>query len=89
MTEAQVLTLAQNTLMAILMLAGPLLLADLVIGLVVSVFQAVTSISEATLSFVPKAVGTAVVVITLGPWMGANISRFTVQVFNSLPGLVR
>jgi len=89
MTESQILTLAQSTLMATLMLAGPLLLADLVIGLVVSVFQAVTSISESTLSFVPKVIGTAVVLMTLGPWMGENMSRFTVQLFNSLPGLVR
>jgi flagellar biosynthetic protein FliQ len=89
MTESEILTLAQSTLMATLMLAGPFLLASLVIGLAISIFQAVTSISESTLTFVPKLIGMAAVLLVLGPWMGESMFRFTVQVFNSLPGLVR
>ena len=83
------MTLAQEALMATLMMAGPFLLASLVIGLVVSVFQAVTSISEMTLTFVPKVVGMVLVLLILGPWMGDTMLRFTAALINSLPNYVK
>jgi flagellar biosynthetic protein FliQ len=89
MTEGEILTLGQQALMATLMLAGPFLLSSLVIGLVVSIFQAVTSISEMTLTFVPKVIGTALVLLIMGPWMGDTMLRFTAALINSLPNYVK
>jgi len=89
MSEAVVLTLAQNAITITILLAVPILGVSLVIGLAVSLFQAVTQISEMTLTFVPKMVGLGVVLVILGPWMLQNLLRYTATLLTSLPNFVR
>ena len=88
MTEAFVLTLAQKTVMIILLLAGPVLLTSLLIGSLVSLVQAATQINEVTLTFIPKVIGIVAVLLILGSWMKQQMLVFTSNLFTSLPSLV-
>ncbi|MBK9292909.1 MAG: flagellar biosynthesis protein FliQ [Oligoflexia bacterium] len=89
MTEELVLTLGQETVKTMLLLSAPLLICALVVGLGVSIFQAVTQINEATLSFVPKIVAIVITLIICGPWMIDVISKFTVGLFDNIVNYVR
>jgi flagellar biosynthetic protein FliQ len=71
-----------------LKIAGPLLLVGLVVGLLVSVFQAVTQIQEQSLSLIPKIVGVAVVIVLLGPWMLGQLVTYTTALYASIPSMV-
>ncbi len=71
-----------------IMLASPLLLCGMVIGLSVSLFQAVTSISEQTLTFVPKALGVVTLLLILLPWMFRTVMEFTIALVQKLPQMV-
>jgi flagellar biosynthesis protein FliQ len=71
-----------------LKVAGPILLVALVIGLLVSVFQAVTQIQEQSLSLIPKIAGVAVVIVVLGPWMLGQLVTYTTALFTSIPTMV-
>lgn len=75
---------AQAAVMMMLMLAGPLLVVSLVVGLVVSIFQAVTQVNEMTLTFVPKVVAIFVVLIVMGPWMMQILLGYTANTFTSI-----
>jgi flagellar biosynthetic protein FliQ len=75
---------AQQAVMMMLMLAGPLLLVSLVVGLAVSIFQAVTQVNEMTLTFVPKVVAIFVVLIVMGPWMMQVLLGYTANTFTSI-----
>lgn len=88
MTEAYLLSLAQNAVTITLILAGPALVASLAIGLVISLIQAATQINEATLSFVPKLIGIGAILLILGSWMLQQIVSFTTNLFSTLPSLV-
>jgi flagellar biosynthetic protein FliQ len=88
MTEAYVLSLAQNTIMITLLLAGPVLLTSLLIGSLISMVQAATQINEATMSFVPKMIGIVAILLLLGSWMLQQLLVFTANLFTSLPSLV-
>jgi len=88
MPHTLVVDLARDALVLAVMLGGPLLLVALIVGLVVSVFQAVTSIQEQTLSFVPKLFAVGVVFLALLSWMLQQLARYTTELFRSLPGLV-
>ena len=79
-----VIDLGQRALLLIVMLSAPMLLAGLVTGLAVSVFQAVTSIQEATLTFVPKLIAVFVAMVVCMPWMAELAVRFTVELFGNL-----
>ncbi|QOX80265.1 flagellar biosynthesis protein FliQ [Trichlorobacter lovleyi] len=81
MTPELVVQLARRSFEATLLLAAPLLLFSLVVGLAISVFQAVTSINEATLAFAPKIVAVMVAVIIFFPWMMSYMSDFTREVY--------
>ncbi len=83
-----VLDLARDALTVSLTLAGPLLGVALAVGLVVSVVQAVTSIQEQTLSFVPKLFAVGGVFLVLLSWMLQTLMKYTTELFVSLPGLV-
>ena len=83
-----VLDLARDALMVALMLAGPLLAVALVVGLAVSVFQAVTSIQEQTLSFVPKLFAVGGVFLMLLSWGLQLLMQYTTELFRALPNLV-
>jgi flagellar biosynthetic protein FliQ len=89
MTEQMAIDVARNAFTIALQIGGPLLGASLAIGMVVSVFQAVTQINEATLSFVPKILVTAAALALLGPWMATTLISYMVGTFNMLPSLAR
>lgn len=88
MPIALVLDIARGALTTALMLAGPLLAVAMGVGLLVSIVQAVTSIQEQTLSFVPKLLAVGVVFLILLSWMLQTLMSFTLELFRSLPGLV-
>ncbi len=88
MNQDTVVNLATQAMNLALKVAGPLLLVGLVIGVVVSVFQAVTQIQEQSLSLIPKIVGVAVVVVVLGPWMLGQLVSYTSALYTSIPSLV-
>lgn len=88
MNPESVMTMGRHAMEVTLMVAAPLLLVSLVIGLVVSIFQAATQINEATLSFIPKLVGIFVALIVAGPWMISVMTDYMRQVFTGIPGLV-
>lgn len=89
MTELAVLELGRNALTLTLMLSAPMLLAALVIGLIVSVFQALTQINEVTLSFVPKIIAVFAAIAVAGPWLLNTMVAYTVSMFDLLPHFVR
>ncbi|CAD5373611.1 flagellar biosynthesis protein [Rubrivivax sp. A210] len=88
MEAQQVLSAGQQGLLVLLMVAAPVLLVVLVVGLVVSIFQAATQINEATLSFVPKIVGAAVVLAVAGPWMLATLVEYLQRTLQAIPAAV-
>jgi flagellar biosynthetic protein FliQ len=71
-----------------LKVSAPFLLAGLAVGLIVSIFQAATSIQEQTLTFIPKIVVTGIVIAVAGPWMLDQIMAYTTNLFQSIPTLV-
>jgi len=83
------MTLGRDALMMTLLLGAPMLGVSLVVGLVVSLFQAVTQINEMTLTFVPKLLALTLVFVLLGPWMLQQIIHFTVRLFEMLPYMVQ
>lgn len=88
MTPESVMTLGRHAMETMLMVAAPMLLVALGIGLVVSIFQAATQINETTLSFIPKLVGIFAALIIAGPWMLTLMLDYMRQVFSSIPTLV-
>jgi flagellar biosynthetic protein FliQ len=86
-TEQFAIDTAQNAFMIALQIGGPLLVSSLVVGMLVSVFQAVTQINEQTLSFVPKILVVAGALAVLGPWMATTLIGYMISTFNSLPAL--
>ncbi|MFA5172317.1 MAG: flagellar biosynthesis protein FliQ [Sulfuriferula sp.] len=88
MTPESVMTIGRHAMEVTLMVAAPLLLVALVIGLVVSIFQAATQINESTLSFIPKLVGIFIALIVLGPWMLSVMLDYMREVFTNIPNLV-
>ena len=88
MTPETVLTIGSQALQLVLMLAAPLLLTALAVGVIIGVFQAATQINEQTLSFIPKLAATAAVIVLAGPWMLRLLVEYTKQLFESIPGLL-
>lgn len=78
----------QGALLTIFYVAGPILGVVMVVGIVVSLFQAVTQINEMTLSFVPKFLGTAAVLALLGPWLLERLESFAIAILSGLPGML-
>ena len=89
MDEAYLITLTQNAITVMLVIAGPILLISLLIGTIISLIQAATQVNEATMTFIPKLVGIALVILLLGSWMAQQILVFTTNIFNSLPNFVK
>ena len=87
-TPEIVINLGQQALEVTLLLSAPLLLAALVIGLLVSVFQAATQINEMTLSFIPKLLAIFAAAVLAGPWMLSVLVDFTRRLFSAIPGLI-
>ena len=88
MSSQQVLTIAQAALHILLITAAPILLVVLLVGLIVSILQAVTQINENTLSFIPKLVAAIVVLLIAGPWLISTFVDYLREVLLSIPGLV-
>ncbi|MCH1623770.1 flagellar biosynthesis protein FliQ [Fredinandcohnia quinoae] len=88
MNSEFVISLAENGIYTILMVCGPLLLLALVIGLLVSIFQATTQIQEQTLAFIPKIVAVLLGLVFFGPWMLSKMISFTHDIFNNLTRFV-
>jgi len=88
MNQDTVVSLASQAMSLALKVAGPMLVAALVVGLVVSIFQAVTQIQEQSLSLIPKIIGVAGVVIVLGPWMLGQLVSYTSALYTAIPSMV-
>ncbi len=88
MTPESVLTIAQQALLVTLLMAAPPLLAALLTGLVVSVFQAATQINEMTLSFIPKLLAIFVVLVLFGPWMLGIVLDYIRELFTGIPAMI-
>ncbi|SDY71598.1 flagellar biosynthetic protein FliQ [Evansella caseinilytica] len=84
MSSEMVISLAERGVFTVLLIAGPLLVTALVIGLIVSIFQATTQIQEQTLAFIPKIVGVLFALIIFGPWMLGQALTFAQQIFGNL-----
>ena len=83
-----VLTIGQQALYMLLMISAPVLLVVLVVGLLVSVFQAATQINEATLSFVPKVIAAVAVLAVAGPWMLSSLVEYLQRTLQAIPTMV-
>ena len=88
MTPEYAIKLGQDTLMIVLIVAGPTLLVALVVGLVVSIFQAVTQIHEMTLTFIPKILSVGIVLALLLPWTIRRMIEFTTALISSIPTVI-
>jgi flagellar biosynthetic protein FliQ len=88
MTPEVVMNIGQKALEMTLMLAAPMLLVGLTIGIVVGIFQAATQINEMTLSFIPKLLGIAATLLLLGPWMLKELTGYTRMLIESIPSLI-
>jgi flagellar biosynthetic protein FliQ len=88
MTPQSVITIGQQALYVMLVLAAPLLLVALVVGLVVSILQAATQINEMTLSFIPKLLAMVAALVIAGPWMITYYVDYVRRLFESIPGAI-
>ncbi|HEV7814105.1 MAG TPA: flagellar biosynthesis protein FliQ [Janthinobacterium sp.] len=88
MTPESVMSMGRHALEITLMIAAPMLLVALVIGLIVSIFQAATQINESTLSFIPKLVGVFVALVVAGPWMLSIMLDYMREIFGGIAGMV-
>ncbi len=87
MDQDTVINLASQAMSLAFKVAGPLLLGAMVVGLVVSIFQAVTQIQEQSLTLIPKIAVIAVIVVLLGPWMLDQMVAYTTNLYSSIPTL--
>ena len=88
MTPESVMTIGRQAIEITLLVSAPLLVSALVVGLLVSIFQAATQINEMTLSFIPKLLVMFFVLVAAGPWMVNLLMDYTRRLFTSIPGLV-
>jgi flagellar biosynthetic protein FliQ len=89
MTEEMVMNIGAEAIKTTIYLAGPMLAAAMMIGIVVSVLQAITQINESTLTFIPKMVAVVVVLIVMAPWMLEVLQQYAIQVLGGAGELVR
>lgn len=89
MSEDLIMKLTQDALKVTAMMSAPILVSTLVVGLAISIFQALTQINESTLSFIPKMIVVAIVIMLAGPWMLDIMSHYTVNLFENISTMVR
>ncbi|MDR3710609.1 MAG: flagellar biosynthesis protein FliQ [Capsulimonadaceae bacterium] len=89
MTESSLIELARRGMLVTIELAMPILVVTLVVGVLISIFQAATQIQETTLTFVPKIVAMVIAFAVMGPWMLSVIVHFTSSLFNNVPVMIR
>lgn len=88
MTPETIMSMGNQAINVALLLGAPMLLVALVIGLVISIFQAATQINEATLSFIPKLLAVFATLVIAGPWMLGNMVDYIRQLFGSIPTII-
>lgn len=88
MTSEAVISIAERGIYTVLMVSGPLLVLALVVGLIVSIFQATTQIQEQTLAFVPKIVAVLIGIVFFGPWMLSYMLSYASEIFSNLTRFV-
>jgi len=88
MSEGAIVSLGRDAVLTVLLVAAPMLLAGLGVGLLVSLFQATTQIQEQTLTFIPKIVAVLVALVVFGAWMLRTLVEFTMRVFSSMPAAI-
>ena len=88
MTPETVISIGQQALWVTMLLAGPMLLSALAVGLLVGMFQAATQINEMTMSFIPKLLVLVLALVVAGPWMLTVIMNFTTQLMEQIPSLI-
>lgn len=88
MTPESAMTIGRQAMEITLMIAAPMLLTALAVGLLISIFQAATQINETTLSFIPKLIGIFVALMLAGPWMLAVMLDYMRQMFSGIPGMI-
>jgi len=88
-TLGQATSLLREGILQVLFMASPLLITAMVVGLVIAILQATTSIQEQTLTFVPKVIAILLILGFLGGWMFTSLADFTVRVFSMIPEVVR
>jgi flagellar biosynthesis protein FliQ len=88
MNQDTVVSLATQAMTLAVEIAGPMMLLGLVVGLLVSIFQAVTSIQEQSLSFIPKIIGLGALIVILGPWMLDQLVTYAQNLYLSIPQLI-
>ena len=88
MTQEYIIHLVRETFYTLLLLASPVLIVSMVSGLIISIIQAATSIQEFTITFVPKLILIALVIVLMLPWMMETLMSFTINLFNQIPALV-
>ena len=89
MSIGEVTMILRGGILHVLMIASPLLISALVVGLVIAILQATTSIQEQTLTFVPKVFAILIVLALLGPWMFSSLREYTMELFLRIPDMVR
>ncbi len=89
MSEDIVMQIATETMKTMMLIAGPMLLAAMVIGIIVSVLQAITQINEATLTFIPKMIAIIVVLAVMAPWMMEVLQNYSSEIFGNFASWVR
>lgn len=89
MSGDMAIQLGRNALTIVMMVAAPMLILGLLVGIMVSIFQATTQIQEQTLVFIPKIIAVFVAILVFGPWMLSILVDFTKELFLSLPAMVR
>jgi len=89
MDVTTVVAIGKEAMKITMLLSMPLLIVSLVAGLIVSIFQAVTQIQEMTLTFIPKILATAIALIFLAPWMTKLMVNYVVQLYSSIPMMIK
>ncbi|MDR2481493.1 MAG: flagellar biosynthesis protein FliQ [Spirochaetaceae bacterium] len=87
MSLGEIVALLRGGILQIVVIAAPILFTALVVGLVVAILQAATSIQEQTLTFVPKVIAILAVLAFLGSWMFARLGAYTIDIFNMIPAM--
>ena len=89
MNELTLLEVTRSAITTLLLVLAPLLGAALIVGLIISLIQAVTQINEATLTFAPKIIAIFIALLVFGPWMGNRLLLFTTDLFQLLPEMAK
>ena len=89
MDMGMVIYIFRNSIMQLIFLSLPVLLIGMIVGLIISVIQATTSLQEQTLTFVPKIIAILMTIVFLGPWMLTSMQEFTVKIIMMIPQMVR